>query len=346
MKRFKRKNNKIALALALVMAVLLLLPQPVAKAAGETVLYNAKISTHYRNSVTTVYEKPDKDSAVLTTYKPGRDIQIVEVLPNYVGIVYGNRVGYVLRHRIMDPVAVDMKNTPRFGTAFNRYFAVADQDILVKESQDENSPTLITLHKGAMIGFLDVTDGWARTIFKRKYGYVDTRTLPELQMVAASEELGTDEVPIAVYNSFYDVTDNENVNNRIHNLAVGGERMSKIIPPGQSMDFNKEVGPFTARNGYKPAGGLVDGELVFDVYGGGSCQVSSTLYNVILQLNGLTVLKRAPHGINGIWYLPFGVDASSGALNLVFRNDYPFPVSIRTHVQDGSLFIAFYKEST
>ncbi|MDD3109161.1 MAG: VanW family protein, partial [Eubacteriales bacterium] len=78
---------------------------------------------------------------------------------------------------------------------------------------------------------------------------------------------------------------------------------------------------------------------------GGSCQVSSTLYNAVLQLTGLTVLRRAPHGANGIAYLPHGVDASSGGLNFVFRNDYPFPVRIYAHVQDGSLFVAFYKES-
>jgi vancomycin resistance protein YoaR len=82
---------------------------------------------------------------------------------------------------------------------------------------------------------------------------------------------------------------------------------------------------------------------VFDVYGGGSCQVSSTLYNVVLQLSGLTVLRRAPHGSNGAKYLPHGVDASSGMLNFVFRNDYPFPISIAAHTQDGSLFIAIYK---
>jgi len=66
---------------------------------------------------------------------------------------------------------------------------------------------------------------------------------------------------------------------------------------------------------------------------------------VILQLNGVTVLRRAPHGANGIKYLPHGVDASSGMLNLVFRNDYSFPISITAHVQDGSLFVAIYKDS-
>ena len=341
MKSCKKKSYRNILIL-LVLAVLLgTLPA----SAAYKVLYNAKITNLFPNSTTNVYASPDTDSKVLTNYKPGQAIQVVEVLPNFVGILLGSKLGYVLRHRIMDPVPVDPSATPRFGTVFNHYYATADQEILVKAAPDANSETLISLQKGAQIGFLDVENGWARTIFKRQYGYVDTRTLVELLMVAPEEEAGSSDIPIAVYNSFYDVSDSENNINRINNLVVGGQRMTRSLAPGQKLDFNAEVGPFSAGNGYKPAGALVDGELVFDVYGGGSCQVSSTLYNVVLQLSGLTVLRRAPHGANGAKYLPHGVDASSGALNFVFRNDYSFPIVIKAHVQDGSLFVAIYKET-
>ncbi len=343
MKSCAKSRNR--LALVLLAALMLSAAALPARGAPPKVLYNAKVTLYFPNSTTNAYAKPDLNSQVLASYKPGQPIQIVDVQPNFVGILVDGRVGWVLRHRIMDPVAVDFESTPRFGTAVNQFFAEMGGTVEVKALPDAGSETLITLQKGALLGFLDVQDGWARMIFKRQYGYVDTRKLPELRRVAATEEAGTADIPIAVYNSFYDISDNENNHNRISNLAVGGQRMSKTLQPGQVLDFNGEVGPFTARNGYKPAGALVDGELVFDVYGGGSCQVSSTLYNVVLQLSGLTVLRRAPHGANGIKYLPHGVDASSGMLNFVFRNDYPFPVSITSHVQDGSLFIAFYKAS-
>lgn len=343
MKNFKRRVNKRSLLLLGLALVLFVTAVPVG-AESTKVLYNAKISTYFPNSTTNVYDIPDLSGKVLANYKPGTPIQIVDVQPNFVGILLNNKVGWVLRHRIMDPIALDFANTPKFGTAVNHYFATMDRDIEIKASPDANSETLITLHRGAQVGFLDVDNGWARTIFKRQYGYVDTRDLPLLEMVASSEDAGTEDIPIAVYNSFYDISDNENNINRINNLVVGGERLSVKMEPGQSLNFNEEVGPFGASNGYKPAGALVDGELVFDVYGGGSCQVSSTLYNVILQLSGLTVLRRAPHGVNGIKYLPHGVDASSGRLNLVFRNDYDFPIYITSHVQDGSLFVAIYRE--
>ncbi len=329
----------------LLLALFVLFGLTPARAAQDRVLYYAKVTVFFPDSETRVYEKPDLNSKILTAYLPGRDLQITAVEPNFVQIRLNGGTGWVLRHRIMEPVSADPKTIPRFGTVFNRYYATAEGEVLVKAAPDAASETLITLTRGAQVGFLDVTDGWARTIFKRQYGYVDTRTLGALEMVAATEAAGTPDVPIAVYNSFYDISDNENNVNRINNLTVGGQRMTRTMQPGESLDFNEQVGPFRARNGYLPAGALVDGELVFDVYGGGSCQVSSTLYNVVLQLEGLTVLRRAPHGANGAKYLPHGVDASSGGLNFIFRNDYPFPVSIRAHVQDGSLFVALYRET-
>ncbi|MCR4885760.1 MAG: VanW family protein [Clostridiales bacterium] len=114
--------------------------------------------------------------------------------------------------------------------------------------------------------------------------------------------------------------------------------------PGGRLDFNADIGPYRASEGYMPAGVLVEGELQ-QGYGGGTCQVSSTLYNVVLQLPGLTVLQRRAHGDNGASYLPIGVDAAVGnsTLNFRFRNDYDFPIRIDGYSQDGALTIAIYR---
>lgn len=336
------KKNFVRM-LCLMLAAFALITSP-AQAEKKPVLYNAIITYEFPNSFSGIYAEPDSDnSRMLGTYQPGTPIEVVEVLPNYVGINYKNGVGYVLRHRIANAIAVDPVNTPRFGTAVNEYFTTLDRETLVKAAPDANSETLITMQAGTMLGFLDITDGWARLIFKRQYGYVDTRTLGELSMVAAAPEEGNSVVPIAVYNSFYNLADTEANLNRIVNLKVCGERMDRVMMPGDELDFNGTVGPFRASFGYLPAPGLVDGGFI-QTYGGGSCQVSSTLYNVVLQLTGLTVLQRSPHGKNAISYLPHGVDASSGALNFRFRNDYPFAIRIETHVQDGSLYIAIFRE--
>lgn len=330
--------------LVILMLCLTLLASALPAQAAPKVLYNARITTLYNDSYTNVYQKPDKNSKVLTSYNPGHPIQIVEVLPNYVGILYGKGVAYVLRHRIENPVSTDIANIPRFGTEVNVYYTTVNRDTPVMSAPKSDADTLITLHEGAMIGFISMENGWARTIFKRQYGYVDTRLLDSLLPVADSIDKGTADMPIAVYNSFYKITEDEANLNRINNLMVGCQRMTRTMQPGEELDFNGQVGPFTRANGYKEANALLNGEVI-SAFGGGSCQISSTLYNTVLQLTGLTVLVRSPHGTNGAPYLPHGVDASSGRLNFVFRNDYDFPITIKTHVQDGSLFVAIYKGS-
>lgn len=341
----KRRLFILSLAAVLLMGLL-----PVAEAARKPVLYTGTITRVYGDSsVSYVYPTPNVLSPNASTKKlgslrAGTGIQIVDVLPNYVEILYGKGTGFVVRKRVDNVVAVNPATTPRYGTVVSRYYTTLDREVHVKAKPDAGAETLITLQAGTKLAFIDVEKGWGKLIFKRQYGYVDTSLLPELLMVAAHEESGDSETPLAVYTSFYNIATTDMNLNRIENLKVCGQRMDRLMRPGESLDFNNTVGPFSPRNGYFESWGLVDGELTPSV-GGGSCQVSSTLYNVVLQLTGLTVLVRAPHGNDGAPYLPHGVDASSGDLNFIFRNDYSFPIRIVSHVQDGALFIAIYKET-
>ena len=107
------------------------------------------------------------------------------------------------------------------------------------------------------------------------------------------------------------------------------------------------MGPYKKSLGYQPAYVLVDGKSV-PGYGGGTCQVSSTLYNALLQLPGIEILQRRPHGPGGAKYLPHGVDAAVGntSLNLRFRNNYDFPIRVEGHTSDdGALLMVVYKVS-
>lgn len=341
-----KRSAIIGLVLILLLGLL-----PAAQAAPrKPVLYRATVTRVYGDdSVSYVYPTPDvlKPSAAtkrIGTLRAGAAIEIVDVLPNYVEIVYGKGTGFLVRKRVDNVVALDTATTPRYGTVVSRYYTTIDREIHVKEFPDATSETLITLQKGTQLAFIDITDGWGQLIFKRQFGYVNTALLPDLKMVAPNEEAGDKDTPIGVYNSFYNIATTDMNLNRIENLKLCGQRMDRVMRPGESLDFNNTVGPFNNKTGYLTSWGLVDGELTPSV-GGGSCQVSSTLYNVVLQLTGLTVLVRAPHGNDGAPYLPHGVDASSGDLNFIFRNDYSFPIRITSHVQDGVLFVAIYREA-
>ena len=328
-------KTKLCLLLALICCV----TACSAFAESTAVIYNGEISRRYPTSYTNVYEEMDSESKVLKTMSAGNKIQITAVYPGWVAIKYGSGVGYVMRHRIDVNETVDPLKTPNYPITPQESYVVIDRDTEVKADKDPESETLSVLTEGARVSLCGVEDGWAVLIHKRQYGYINTNGLSEIYPVAPEVEYGDEKTPISVFCSFY--SDNED---RIVNLGICCQHISKVLQPGETMNFNDNVSPFNAANGYRLAPVLKDGETKMG-YGGGSCQVSSTLWDALMQLPGITILHRNPHGINAASYLPHGLDAASGTdhQNFIFRNDYDFPIRIDASTHDLALFVAIYR---
>lgn len=124
--------------------------------------------------------------------------------------------------------------------------------------------------------------------------------------------------------------------NRISNVKKACEALNGLIlQPGEQFSYNDTLGERTAANGYLPAPAYANGE-VRQEYGGGICQVSSTLYNAVLYSN-LKVLERECHQFQ-VGYLPWGLDAtvSWGWPDFKFENNRQYPIKILAHVDDST----------
>lgn len=333
------------IALALLM---LLLPLPGAFCFAEEtelpVLYKGRTSVAGR-LFSTVGDTDGIDQ--IGTIPEKTQVVIHELTPTFALVTdrKRNQTGYIKRVCLVDTEPVDPSTTPPYGVVFNRYItAVKAADAPVLSAVD-GGQTLITLHEGARLSVIGFESGYAKVIYHRQYGYIDSNLLCDPASVyCLAEDAGID-APIAAYTSFYNIADTESNRNRMVNIAVACEKLCRItLKNGENLNFNRDIGPYRASNGYLPATVLIDGKSQ-QGYGGGTCQVSSTLYNVVLQLPGAFVLQRRAHGANGASYLPIGVDAAVGneKLNFRFRNDYPFSIRIDAHAQDGALTIAIYK---
>ena len=125
-------------------------------------------------------------------------------------------------------------------------------------------------------------------------------------------------------------------NDRISNVKKACELINDtILCPGQTFSYNEALGERTEKNGWKPATAYANGE-VRQEYGGGICQVSSTLYNAVLLAN-LKIVERECHQFQ-VGYLPWGMDAtvSWGWPDFRFRNDKNYPVKIVAWVDDDT----------
>jgi vancomycin resistance protein YoaR len=123
---------------------------------------------------------------------------------------------------------------------------------------------------------------------------------------------------------------------RLQNIAMAVRKISGVaLKPGQVFSFNGLVGPRDAEHGWAQANEIYQGEYVLG-YGGGICQVSSTLYNAVL-LAGLEVKERYHHD-RPLQYIDPGRDATVAwnVLDFKFRNSTDMPVLIGARVVAGA----------
>lgn len=110
-------------------------------------------------------------------------------------------------------------------------------------------------------------------------------------------------------------------NNRDNNMKISLSKLNGIVVKnGDTFSFNDIVGSPTPEEGYKKAGVFVEDKLKKD-YGGGNCQVSTTLYNAVLKVKELKVTERHEH-TKEVYYVEKGKDAAVayGELDFKFKN--------------------------
>ncbi len=114
--------------------------------------------------------------------------------------------------------------------------------------------------------------------------------------------------------------------NRKANVALGASKINgTLLGPGQVFSYNDTVGPREVAFGWKMAHQYQDG-LVVDGVGGGVCQLSSTLYNAVLQAD-LKIVSRSNHSMP-VRYVSAGRDATVvyGAVDFKFQNSTDGPI--------------------
>lgn len=131
---------------------------------------------------------------------------------------------------------------------------------------------------------------------------------------------------------------------RLNNIRITcGALNDTVVKAGDTFSFNEVVGKPTAARGYQEAKIIVDHEAELGI-GGGNCQVSSTLYDAVLNVPSLVVVERHQHG-NSVGYVPLGRDAtiSYGSLDLKFRNDLGKDIRIEASSDDKDVTIKLFQ---
>ena len=128
--------------------------------------------------------------------------------------------------------------------------------------------------------------------------------------------------------------------NRGKNVARAAELINgKILAPGEEFSFNDTVGDRTKENGFLTAPEYAAGQSVEGI-GGGTCQVSTTLYSAALYAD-LGITARTEHMMT-VGYAPAGQDATVayGSIDFKFRNTTDYPIKIVSTTGGGKITVS------
>lgn len=153
-------------------------------------------------------------------------------------------------------------------------------------------------------------------------------------------ELGTKAFPNRLSN-FTTRYDAGNVS-RTANLRIATRKINEyVVQPGETFSYNKALGKRSVENGYKEAAVFENGGVTNGI-GGGICQISTTLYNAVLQAN-LEIVERHNHSFVTSYADP-GKDATVvyGALDFKFKNNRKYPIKIVASLNSGVASVSIF----
>lgn len=221
--------------------------------------------------------------------------------------------------KYLTPVAASIHQTPRDAAC-----TVTPSGTVLHEKGTSG----VTLHTDALVDTL--TPALCALRLPQRVALEPTIEIPAV----TTEDLADVDAVLGVYTTYY-----ISGSNRGENIEIAAAALNHVlIKSGAEFSFNDTVGHRVAASGYLTAPVIVDGKIEQD-FGGGVCQVSSTLYNAILLAN-LTPTQRVAHFYPS-GYVPAGLDATvaDGQIDFCFENRLPHNVYLLADAGEDTLTI-------
>ncbi len=137
---------------------------------------------------------------------------------------------------------------------------------------------------------------------------------------------------------------NNNNHSRRKNIILALKELDYCyLNPKKIFSFNQIIGLPTLSKGYQKAP-IINSDRFIPKVGGGICQVSSTLYNAIIEAN-LEIIEHHHHS-KKISYVPEDKDATivPGQKDFKFKNNQEYPIIILTDIIDRYVIIYILRD--
>lgn len=134
--------------------------------------------------------------------------------------------------------------------------------------------------------------------------------------------------------------------NRRKNIKNGASKLhGLLIKPDEEFSLIKTLLPVDAENGYFPEL-VIKGNKTTPEYGGGLCQVGTTMFRAALA-SGLPILERRNHSYSVTYYLENGLPGVDATIydpkpDLRFKNDTGHYILIQARIEGDKLYFDFW----
>lgn len=162
----------------------------------------------------------------------------------------------------------------------------------------------------------ETEDGWYAVENEKSYGFV------KKEYTAPISSSLKDKKVISKHSTYI----SNRQKGRMTNIELAVKKINSMykIAPGETFSFNDCVGRRTAERGFKLAPVIIAGNKHGMGYGGGICQVSSTLYGAIYNVPGIKVVSVTKHTIPGLY--PYDATVSWPNPDFRFKNTNNYPI--------------------
>lgn len=289
----------------------------------------------------TVRKRGDADSYKIGSVEAGTTVDVYKKGRTWTRIDYNGEPGYVQTKYIERVQRKDPFDGPMPGVSEHTAVGYVLRDISFKP---EGYRYAIQVKAGSWLSIEELRDGRAYFPYKREPENVSVKAdALKLYDFTPWDEAQPGDLLYA-FTTFYTTAASKEGNaGRMYNIALAANRLTSIrVKAGESFSFNAICGPYTKENGYRSAP-ILSGESKMG-YGGGVCQVCSTIYNIVLRVP--TVIEDMNwHSQGGVSYLPAGFDATVSAVSdMVFRNILPYDVRIEFENLSGVMTAFLFRD--
>lgn len=323
------RRRFIALLLALILA-----PGALAAQEIEEAPYTGVIGKDLN-----VYARGSEEATVLGRVEAGTIVDVYEKMRTFTKIDFEGQAGYVLTKFTERVQRKNPFDGPMPGTS--AYVAVGrvTRDISFKPEEYRYA---ISVSEGAYMAVKSIREGRAYFEYRREEDDMSVRAdALDLAYFVPWQEAQPGDLLYA-FTTYYSTGRSEKNVGRMYNIDLAADMLTNIVvEPDAIFSFNAICGPYEKETGYKLAP-ILSGDSSVG-YGGGTCQVCTTVYNIVLRIPTF-IEEMHWHGQGGVKYIPAGFDATVGSRSdMRFRNILPYALRLEFEAKDGVMTAFMYR---